>query len=187
MDATRFDYLTRSLTDTASRRMLLGGFAASLGLAALCFPMSMEARKKRKNTNKKKQPAFNQFGCLNVGQKCRGNSANCCSGICQGKKPKKGQKDKSVCVAHDTGDCPPGLTAEICGGQENVFCTTGTGFPGGTCLTTTGNAGYCGADSDCRQCTRDADCRAELGPQAACVVCATCAEGTRCAGPDDTV
>jgi hypothetical protein len=35
MDETRFDTLTRTLTDGVSRRMFIGGLAAALGIGAV--------------------------------------------------------------------------------------------------------------------------------------------------------
>lgn len=179
MDANRFDRLARSLTDASSRRGVLRGFAATLSLAAIRVPSTVAAKNKKKLKR-------NSFGCVNVGGKCRGKDANCCSGICQGKKPRKGEKDRSSCVAHDTGGCPAGLTRTFCGGSADVPCTTTAGLSG-ACLTTTGNGGYCFSDSSCRQCRRDIDCQAEFGPRAACVVCADSAQGTICAVPDDSI
>ena len=51
----------------------------------------------RPEKKKNKKPKNNAFGCLNVGQACNGKNDKCCSGICDGKKPKKGKKDKSKC------------------------------------------------------------------------------------------
>ena len=178
MDATRFDRLTRALITVPSRRDLLRGLASaalSLALAGLSHPM--RAKDKHK---KDKKPKPNAFGCLNVGQKCFGKDAKCCSGICQGKKPKKGKEDKRTCAAHDTGGCQAG--AEPCAGA-NELCTTSQGLPG-DCYTTTGNAGFCGASGAiCTVCSRDSDCHELLGARAACVLCAGCAEGTLCASP----
>jgi hypothetical protein len=167
MDASRFDWLTRTLTNPASRRVLVRSLtAAALGLAATRFPDGSEAKKKRK-----KKLTRNAFGCVDVGGKCRGNSGNCCSGICTGKKPKQGQKDKSTCVAHNVGECQAG--DDFCLGN-NASCGL---F--GTCLRTTGRGSYCGkAGGQCAECTRDTDCEADFGPGAACVVCAIECEDT---------
>jgi hypothetical protein len=162
MDGLSFDGLTRSLTDLSSRRGLLRGLAAALSLIALDPPHLAGARKKRQQ-----KPVFNAFGCVNVDGKCRGNSSLCCSGICQGKKPKKGEKDKSRCVAHNTGGCSAAL--QSCGPVPDVPCGAG-----GFCLATTGNAGFCGAivQATCATCQRDTDCQGIFGAGAACVICA---------------
>jgi hypothetical protein len=178
MNASRFDRLTRSLTAGASRRHVLTGVI--LSAAALHGPTPIEAK------NKKQKLKRSAFGCVNVGGKCRGKDANCCSGICQGKKPKKGEKDRSRCLVHDEGGCKAGLTAAFCGGSADVPCTTTTGLAG-FCLSTTGNGGYCANDNSCRPCRRDADCQAEFGPLAACTVCANCPDGTTCAVPEDSI
>jgi hypothetical protein len=162
MDEIRFDRFARSLADKPSRRGVLRGLAATMGLAVVHFQSSVEAKTKRK---RKKKLILNAFGCVDVGGKCRGKDANCCSGICQGKKPKKGKKDKSTCVAHNVGECQAGQ--DFCAGN-GVLCGTEA-----ACFRTTGKASFCGAliGGDCRVCSRDSDCEAEFGPGAACVVC----------------
>src|SRR5687768_235577 len=86
LNGHHFDDLIRSLF--ASRRSLLSG---GLALAAGWFGVfDATAKNKRKKKSQK-----NAFRCLNVGQKCAGKNGKCCSGICNGKKPKKGKKDRS--------------------------------------------------------------------------------------------
>jgi hypothetical protein len=153
----------------------------ALGLAALRHSDDADARKKRR----KKTPQLNAFGCLNVGQKCRGKDALCCSGKCAGKKPKRGRKDRRTCVAHDTGGCPKGDPSEACGGDVETVCTAATGLEG-VCDRTTGNAGFCTVSGDCFPCRKDADCQPLCGPEAACIRCEeTCSGvgGTACVGP----
>jgi hypothetical protein len=160
MEEARFDLLARTLAERAQRRALIG-LAAGFGLAAVGVPGG-EARKGKKKSKLKR----NAYGCVDVDKPCRGNSANCCSGICNGKKPKKGKKDRSRCVAHNTGVCQPGLDA-----CKGVDATCGTG---GICLETTGKASFCGDPNTeaCAACTRDTDCEAVLGSGAACIYCA---------------
>jgi hypothetical protein len=150
MDGSQFDSLTQSLAQ--SRRSLLGGGLALAG----GWPgvANANARKKRR----KKKPKFNQFGCLDVGQKCDGNDARCCSGICEG------TKKTSRCVAHNELDCD----ADDITCSESVLCGTG-----GVCYRTTGKAGFCGnfAVCNCGPCQKDVDCEVSFGPGAACVVC----------------
>jgi hypothetical protein len=139
------------------------------------------------SAKKRKKLKLNQFGCINVGKPCRGKDSKCCSGICQGKKPKKGEKDKSRCVGHDEGTCSRGLRSVPCGGASNTFCTNSRGQPG-VCETTTGNAAHCNAVSDCFPCKRDVDCQPICGPKAACIQCGLfCPHtgGTACAGLAD--
>ena len=180
MDADFLDSLARSLGAANSRRRAL---AAALGGLVTLGVLPAGAKK-----GKTKKPKKNAFGCLNVGQPCRGKSGTCCSGICQGKKPKKGEKDKSKCVAHNEGGCT----------AERSVCVTGspTSFcgPEAVCLATTGNAGFCAnvagnsfsQEVNCRVCGKDTDCEAAgFGQGAACVLlnqgfCATL-EST-CAG-----
>jgi hypothetical protein len=160
----------------------LAGLAAILPASAMLSIDAAEARnkkkrKRRKKRNKNKKPQNNAFGCLNVGQACNGNDDTCCSGICDGNKPKKGKKDTSKCAGHDASTCQAGF--DICQGVL-ALCSNG-----GACVTTTGNAPFCaGGTGVCTACTRDPDCvAAGFGVLAACVVCnAECPEtgGTVC-------
>ena len=163
MDADHFDSLARFLTSAGSRRRAL----AALGSLATLGALPVSARKGKKA----KKPQKNAFGCVDVGKPCAGKNGTCCSGLCQGTKPKKGKKDRSTCVAHNSGICTP----------ETDSCTTGVGLacnPGNPqcfCTLTTGNAGFCGdftaeVETLCRVCRKDTDCQAELGPGAACLV-----------------
>ena len=183
MDAGRFDDIACMLIDASSRRDVLRSLAAAVGLGAMA-PVITEARKKNKRKKKKKKPLqFNTFGCVNVGSPCRGDDANCCSGLCDGNRPKKGKRDTSRCVGHDASTCLPGQTLE-CEGSD-VLCVTSAGLSG-QCVTTTGNAGFCFREGKCFVCKKDADCVGACGPQAACITCVLdCAVtgGTSCAGP----
>ncbi len=174
MDIERFDELTHLLAAVPSRRDVLRGlFGAGLSVGfARGLPDAAAARKKGKHKHKKKPKLQrNAFGCVDVGGKCMGHSANCCSGVCEGEKPKKGKRDTSVCVAHDdAGICFPNDSFTV---DEDFPCSTSNEFC--FCALTTGNAGFCGefgfaADSPCRNCFKDADCQIEFGPGAACVV-----------------
>lgn len=172
MDAARFDALARTLGDGASRRMVLGGVLTTLGLGTL--PAGETAKAK----NRKQKLKRNQFGCVNVGGKCRGKDNNCCSGICNGKKPKKGERDKSKCAGHDAGACQAGQ--DTCAGTFFPCPNSNSQFA--RCVITTGNAPYCAGDVFCRSCARDADCPPEeFEAGAACIVCGDCAETTACA------
>jgi hypothetical protein len=162
MDATRFDNRTRSLATTAPRRGLLTGLSGVLGLSAVLVSGAAQARKKKKLKK-------NEYGCVDVGGKCRGNSVNCCSGICEGKKPKKSKTDKSRCVAHNMGVCT--ADRDVCADE---FFPCGLG---GACMRTTGNASFCGGGVVCRKCRNDTECQEltpDLGSEAACVVCSAC-------------
>src|SRR5215217_4005502 len=113
MNAHRFNNTFRSLPSgtahSGSRRGLLTGLTSSL-IATL--PLSLASKdaaakktKGRKKTKKSPPPTLNACGCVDVGQACQGDSALCCSGICQGAPPRPGQVDTSVCVAHNAGIC----------------------------------------------------------------------------------
>jgi hypothetical protein len=169
MDATSLDTLARTLGNGASRRMVLGGVLAAFGL----LNAGSVARKKKRKPLKR-----NQFGCVNVGAKCRGNDANCCSGICEGEKPKKRKKDRSRCAGHDARTCQAGQ--DTCAGP--FFPCVSSRSATARCVITTGNAPYCAGDVFCRSCARDTDCSAEeFETGAACIVCASCPETTACA------
>jgi hypothetical protein len=168
-----------------SRRHLLRGLVAvGVGLGGLLLPGVAGARKTRTRTREKRRR--NPIGCVNVGKPCRGNDRLCCSGICQGKKPKKGKRDTSRCAAHDATTCQAGDQDPGCTVAELVICTTSTGYAG-ICATTTGNAGYCHASTTCFACATDAECKAVCGARAACLPCTACAAtgGTMCASTDD--
>jgi hypothetical protein len=153
MDANRFDDLARSLTVAPSRRRLVGGFAAlALGQAALLRPSIGVARKRKKKIK------TNQFGCIDVGGKCYGKDAKCCSGDCNG----SGKRSK--CAARNEGGCS----------RDDSSCPVSVpcGLDG-NCYRTTGKAGFCGNPGlcDCGPCKKDKDCEAEFGPGAACILC----------------
>lgn len=164
MDDERFDSLTRFLTTAGSRRRVLAALGSLVTLGAL------PARAK-KDKNKLKKPKLNAFGCVDVGKACQGKNGTCCSGLCQGKKPKKGKKDKSRCVAHNTGACTP--ERSVCAtGNDTSICA-----PQSVCLATTGNAGFCAngtgfsQEANCRPCAKDTDCEAAgFGQGSACVI-----------------
>jgi hypothetical protein len=146
----------------------------------LQYSENTEAKKRHRRKKKKKQdekppitpePVANEHGCLDIGQPCRGDSTLCCSGQCEGVAPAQGQPDISVCVAHNASICSPALN--ICTTGNESFCHASN--RNCHCTVTTGNAGFCGdftlgALSLCRVCNRDADCQAEFGAGAACVV-----------------
>jgi hypothetical protein len=165
MDVTHFDSLVRTLAQRSFPRRLLHltGLAA-LVASAIRLPDVLRAKKRKKLR-------VNQFGCVNVGGRCRGNDGACCSGICAGKKPKKGKKDKRRCVAHDASTCVAGQHPAECGGAD-VPCVTSLGSPG-VCATTTGNAGYCfnAQPLESPLCARDTDCQAFFGGSFGCIVC----------------
>lgn len=176
MTETRIDGLARVVASRTGRRHLLGlGLSSVLGVSGRAGSEARNRRKKRKKA-RRKSPVLNEFGCVNVGQACRGKDALCCSGICQGKKPKTGEKDRSRCAAHGAGGCSAERGLCAIGEVEEIFCNRPSGSA--ICLTTTGNAPFC-ADLEgiiditplCRDCGSDNDC---LGfgfpPGSACVV-----------------
>lgn len=188
MDGRRFDEMTRLLSH--SRRSLLAGSAGiALGLLG---PFEGEARKKhrRKRGPKKAplpQPVLNQFGCLDVGQPCAGDSSQCCSGICEGNPPKKGKPDTRVCAAHNAGACTTARNRCTSVDPGLAICNPNSQFA--ACLVTTGNAPFCGTlfnfdpATTCQACTKDADCLALGFPAgSACVQLG----GTFCNGCEAT-
>jgi hypothetical protein len=176
VDQNRFDALTRRLSGKPSRRHLLRGLAAAgLGLGAARLPDVAARKHKGKKRRKKRQPEMptpNEFGCVDVGKACNGDSSLCCSGMCEGTAPKKGKADTSRCVAHDAGICSPG--SNVCTNEGVVSCNPSNDAC--YCLQTTGSAPFCGNVGDvgdltafCRICHRDTDCHEEFGPGSACV------------------
>lgn len=173
MDGSRFDRWTRRQFGRVA-----GGLAGSL-LVPL-DPASTDARNKRR----KKKPKKNAYGCLDVGKPCRGKDARCCSGRCQGKKPKHGEKDKSRCVPHHVGPCSAAL--DDCVDDTNTACNPD--LPFAVCYRTTGKASFCGnaAHGGCIVCRSDSECENFGFPKgSACVVCPACVggEGTSCISP----
>lgn len=173
MEQARFDVVTHALTHVPSRRDVLRGMAgAGLGLGTLKITGIVDARKKKRKRKKKIRPlVLNQYGCVDAGQACRGNSALCCSGICEGAAPRKGKPDQSRCVSHNTGVCT--LDTNTCEVGADVPC--GPSDLRRVCTVTTGNAAFCadvsaGTATHCRVCRRDTDCQSEFGAGAACVL-----------------
>jgi hypothetical protein len=166
MDAARFDAWTR-------RRF---GIASGGALAAVVSLISSDAARAGNGKNK---PKKNKFGCVDVGDKCRGKDSLCCSGICKGKKPKRGKPDKSRCVGHHASTCQKGQ--DSCAGAD-IACTNSRSETA-RCVITTGKASYCAGDVFCQPCARDADCPEEqFESGAACIVCDECLTGnTACA------
>jgi hypothetical protein len=187
MDQMHFEALVQTFSRLPSRRDLLRGLtSAGFGFGVLRLSDVAEAKtthkkkKGKKKRKKKPQPqsqpqpeplpplVFNEYGCIEVGQPCRGDSSLCCSGVSEGSAPTEGQPDQSHCVAHNAGFCSAEMDSCTVGG--NVPCR-----PNCFCMRTTGNAGFCGRSSsvgaaDCRVCAKDTECQAEFGPGAACVV-----------------
>ena len=81
MDSTRFDALSRSLTDGSSRRGLLASLASGL-IVALPFGVLVEgaAAKKKKGKDKKKKKKTKTYTRTN-GQGC-GTRKDCASALC---------------------------------------------------------------------------------------------------------
>jgi hypothetical protein len=173
MDAAAFDAVLRSLTVESSRRGVLRGLVVIVAAVAPSLPAVARA---------KRRLGRNEFGCVNAGRHCRGKNGVCCSGICRGRKPKKGKKDRSRCVAQDERGCRAGQQIVPCGGTTATLCTTSSGASG-VCGTTTGSAGFCVQGFVCSSCTSDDQCQPSPDPKAACIRCATCPNGAACAVP----
>jgi hypothetical protein len=168
MDDLWFDNFIRSLSE--SRRTFLGGaLAAASWLGAPALEAKKKKRRKRKH-DKRKKPQPNAYGCLNVGQPCNGDSTLCCSGICDGTKPKERKPDRSRCLAHDAGICT--VESDVCTTGQDAICNIQN--PCCQCYRTTGDAPFCGDVSAgllnlCRDCRQDTECEGEFGPGAACI------------------
>jgi hypothetical protein len=177
MDGSRFDRWTRRRFGLAA-----GGVAGTLLGPAMSLPGETTAEKRRRRRSKK--PKKNAFGCVNVGKPCRGKDSLCCSGRCQGKAPKKGEKDKSRCAAHHVGPCT--AAQNECG--DDTYSGCNPDLPSSACYRTTGEASFCGnaVVGGCIDCRKDADCEAYEFPKgSACVKCPACESGekTACISP----
>lgn len=193
MEASKFDLIARTLGRATARRLLLAGLAISpiAGYLAAGGLGNVEAKKKQKKSKKAPTPVVNEFGCLDVGQPCRGNSALCCSGVSKGKKPKKGKKDTRTCAVHHTGNCTP--QRAICEVEAPVLSLCDLPSDTSHCMHTTGNGIFCGSllsfteSIHCRACARDSDCLAfGFAPGSACAILAgsVCDEGAVCANTE---
>jgi hypothetical protein len=176
MDETRFDGLARFVSQRLPRRRFHALLAAvSLSLLAGA-PVTTVGKKKKKELQR------NTFGCVDLGGKCGGKDSACCSGICQGKKPKQGKKDKSRCVGHNQGTCTPERSLCAAATANEALCNPDSNFA--ACLQTTGNSPFCATfagltDDICQPCAKDADCTAAgFPPGSACVLFT----GTKCLG-----
>lgn len=178
-----FDALSQEIFETPRRRRTV---VACLAGGLLTFAGGRPGDTSAKDKKRKKKPLKrNEYGCVPIGKPCRGNDAVCCSGICEGRKPKKGERDRTQCEAHDTGGCQQGQQSGFCrDGSMGLPCTSSAGNMG-TCETTTGNAGFCVHTGGCADCRTDSDCHATTGnPLAACIRCASgCLQGTACVAP----
>jgi hypothetical protein len=174
MDAPRFDRLTRSLTNTPSRRRLLGGLVATLGLAAVGFPRAAEGKKKRKNKNKRKKTCKDNTTKCGKKACCRADQI-CVGGQCVDDVPEPECLSDDDCADNEVfqdgqcvtalGTCPAG--ADRCGGildipcNDNDLCTCFRSTKGDT------RCGFAPDDTTCGDCTADTDCGA-FGPGAFC-------------------
>jgi hypothetical protein len=185
MEPRLVDHLVRF-----ARAATPGPFSRRIALAfALAGATGAEAVGARKRRKRKAKPLrFNAYGCINVGDPCRGNDELCCSGLCEGAGPRRGKRDTSRCVAHDAATCRAAPVGGIgfCGGADpaSPVCGSATGVPK-DCHTTTGNAGFCASLVACEPaCSNDRECQqATANPGAACIRCTDCAGGTACALP----
>lgn len=176
MDRSAFDRLARWIgADTSRRCVLRSAFAAALSGVTGTAPLGAETIAAKKGAKLKR----NTYGCVDVGKPCRGRDAVCCSGICKGKRPKKGQRDRSKCVAHNVGGCT--LDRALCINPTLAACSKTA-----KCLVTTGKAPFCAEndfshEANCKPCGQDADCEAMgFGQGSACVLLhteGTCAKG----------
>jgi hypothetical protein len=192
MTENRIAVLRHRLSRVPTRRDVLRGIAgAGFGLGVARWQDAAEAKQKHMHNNHKSkqrqkyqapelpQPIPNQFGCLGVGQACRGDSSLCCSSICEGGAPKKGKPDTRVCAAHGQGTCDQAAPAiGTATDPAQALCNGSIG----ACLATTAGSIFCGdvsGLSDCASCRTDADCEALGFPAgSACAV----VTGVNCVG-----
>jgi hypothetical protein len=193
MDGIRFDSLARTVGRRQSRRGAFRALAsAALGATAIRIGLGADQTEAVQVTSERR------FDCTAVGDSCKGNDSQCCSGRCSGKTGKKKKngrrkRDQSQCVAHDQAGCTSGQ--DTCDTGIAVAC--GSRGRGG-CFRTTGNASFCGQIEgprpprlNCENCTTDQDCESlGYGSGAACVVCNSECQfrnnnATACVGPED--
>jgi hypothetical protein len=146
MDPQRFDRLVLALTQTRTRRSLLGLLGA-LGLTGL-----------------RAQEVAGQT-CLPNGSRCdpKASSNDCCSGKCS-------RRRKRCRPAPGQGICT--VESEACGGfdtfcdEEGINCL---------CRVTTGGYSFCGEGGTCFACETDTDCEERFTGRRGdrCVVCPT--------------
>lgn len=170
---------SRSLLAAPSRRDVLRGLIAGLGLGG-AYPSLVTAGKKRKQRRKKRKQhkpgTPNEFGCIEVGDRCT-SADSCCSGVCSGKKGKR------RCQAAGQGTCAPEApgvchattpTITIC---NNAECW---------CARTTGDSAFCAnavGTVSCDECRTDTDCVNRGFPAgSACVPWSSGLCGGPCAG-----
>jgi hypothetical protein len=155
MNSSPFDNLIRSLTQ--SRRSLFGGALAAV--TGFVVKPDADAKKKRKRKGRKQKAAEpNAFGCIDVGDPCQ-TAAQCCTGICQGKKGRK------TCRAHHTGTCQQGGEGHCTDPDPARLACNGTSDC--ACVRTTAGSDACVADAPsgidyCTDCVTDSDCE-EIG------------------------
>lgn len=176
----RFLTGSRSLFSAASRRDILRGLAAGLGLGSAYPSLEAAGKKKRKRRKKKRKQHMpgtpNEFGCIEVGDRCT-SADECCSGVCEGTKCQAHGVD--ICRQDRPGVCTAGLD-ELPSLGCGVNCW---------CYRTTAESNFCGRSPrtsppvDCTSCRKDADCIA-LGypPGSACAPVGT----GNCSGWCDT-
>lgn len=166
MDQIQFKLMSQTLTNFPSRRDVLRGLVAGLGLGSAYPAFEIEAKKKHKRRKKKRkqqEPGTpNEFGCIEVGDRCS-SADECCSGVCDGK----------ACQAHGVDVCRqdrPGVCTAGVDEVPSLGCGTNC-----WCYRTTAGSNFCGPSPrtseqmDCTSCRKDADCIA-LGypPGSAC-------------------
>ena len=177
MDSSQFDGFARSLA--GSRRSLVSGILALAATGGALLTRTTGAKKKGRPNKKPKIGQPNEFGCLDVGQRCA-SAAQCCSSVCRGKKGKK------TCRAHDTGTCQQGGAGHCI--EQDPSRLSCNGSSDCACARTTAGSDACVANAPsgfdyCTGCVTDGDCEAVGYPAGS--VCLPLHEGI-CAGACDS-
>jgi hypothetical protein len=163
MESERFDTLTRSLTDTGSRRAVLRRLSAPTIAGVLGLVSRGMARAKHTPGN-----------CRHNGERCT-VGPECCSGRC---KRKRGTTKKFCRAAPGQGICT--IESDGCRGDSGVCNAAGT--PPCACYVTTRGFSVCAqAPVSCFKCTSDAECVDRPGDGQAgdrCVQCSACPADT---------
>ena len=162
MDGKRFDSLARTIGGGGQGR---DAFQALSG----CWSHAARRMFRHRPEAAAQVTVERRFNCAAVGDKCKGNDSNCCSGRCKalglrGVRIARSRRDKSKCVAHDQAGCS--ANQDTCDSGQRVACGGGSG---GGCLKTTGNAGFCGQVQT-----------GQSPPRLQCTNCETDREARRC-------
>jgi hypothetical protein len=200
MDADRFDDMLRGLSQTPSRRGIvgaLGGFALAGPLGALLDRATVEAKKKKGKKKKKCKGGKKKCGkkCIPKSQCCTnancGAQGACVAGACvclSGFKPCLGSciPDDDCCGSCGSTSCMSG-SCNCVGRADYTDCGGGRQCSGGVCATPPTCGRYnqeCSSDGDCCSafCPADVAVCGESNHDHPCYSTVDCFDGRTCVG-----